>query len=68
MKNLTKIDKKSTRRGKNSHDEGQEGQDGHQEGKKRAKNENLRLRPDFNRTSDTQCLAMLALPGGVRGG
>ena len=47
MKNLTKIDKKSTRREKNCHDEGQEGKDGHQEGKKRAKNENLRLQSDF---------------------
>ena len=46
-KNLTKIDKKSTRREKNSHDEGQEGQEGHQDRKKSARNENLRLQPHF---------------------
>ena len=63
-KNLTKIDKKSTRREKNSHDEGQEGQEGHQDRKKRARNENLRLQGDFKETH----VGDLGPAGGVRGG
>ena len=64
MQNPLKIDKKSTRREKNSHDEGQEGQEGHQDRKKRARNENLRLQTDFEPTSNRDILHILALLGG----
>ena len=64
MKNPLKIDKKSTRREKNSHDEGQEGQEGHRDRKKRARNENLRLQTDFEPTH----VGDLGPAGGIKGG
>ena len=64
MKNHSKIDTKSTRNETNSQDEGQVGQEGHQDRKKRARNENLRLRTDFEPTSNPHMLGILALLGG----
>ena len=64
LKNPSKIDAKSTRKEKNMQDEGQEGQEGHQDGKKRAKNENLRLRGDFKPTH----VGDLGPAGGIKGG
>ena len=64
MKNQRKIDAKSTRKEKNSLDAGQVGQEGHQDGKQRARNENLRLQVDFKPTH----VGHLGPAGGVRGG
>ena len=64
LKNPSKIDAKSTRKEKNSQDEGQEGQEGHQDGKKRTRNENLRLQQDFGQTH----VRDLGPAGGIKGG
>ena len=63
MKNHSIIGAKSTKKEKNSQDEGQEGQEGHQDGKKRARNENLRLRGDF----EPRHFADVGPAGGVGG-
>ena len=52
------------RREQNSHDQDHVGQEGHQDRKKRARNENLRLRGDFEPTH----VGDLGPAGGVRGG
>ena len=64
MKNPSKIYAKSTKKEKNSQDEGQEGQEGHQDGKKRARNENLGLQQDFEPTH----VGDLGPAGGIKGG